>query len=67
MVSCPLMEQIPQHRVEYGEDGEWVASEFDNPSEAYDFWLWLPQGIRAKLYQNGILTGEGSGLESSRS
>ena len=46
-------------------DGGTHHASFARPEAAYDFWLGLRRGIRAKLFQNGILVGEGNGLESN--
>ncbi len=52
------------HRVQWHDQAHSYTTRFVSPRDAYDFWLNLPRGIRAKLYQYGKLTGEGTGLES---
>ncbi len=55
-----------EHWVEYYEHSNQCVAEFEDPKTAYEFWLGLRRGVRAKLYQNGVLVGEGDGNESGR-
>ena len=47
------------NKVEYLKRGMWHTVEFDTAKDAFQFWLSLRRGVYAKLYQDGVLTGEG--------
>ncbi len=55
---------VPPDRVEIWDKRGVHVVAFDAPCDAFQFWLRLRRGIVAKLYQHGILTGEGNGRES---
>jgi hypothetical protein len=55
---------VPPHRVEIWDKRSVQVVGFETPGEAFQFWLRLRRGIVAKLFQHGILTGEGNGRES---
>ena len=55
-----------EHWVEYIEHSKRHVAEFEQRQMAYEFWLGLSRGVRAKLYQNGVLVGEGGGNESRK-
>ena len=55
-----------EHWVEYIEHSKRHVAEFKERQMAYEFWLDLRPGVRAKLYQNGVLVGEGDGNESGK-
>lgn len=52
--------ELSQHRVEFYRRKKWLVVNFDNTTDAYQFWLYLKRGTFAKLYQNGKQTGEGA-------
>ena len=64
--ACSTLHEMHEivHSVEWYDDGDGHTANFENPREAYQFWLSLRRGIRAKLYQHGVLAGEGTGEES---
>jgi hypothetical protein len=54
-------DRVEPHRVEFYRGKKWLVQSFDNAGEAYRFWIYLKRGTLAKLYQNGKLTGQGTG------
>lgn len=55
-------DEAAPNRVEFLRKGSkrWLVSTFDDPGEAYRFWLYLRKGTYAILYQNGEQRGAGA-------